>query len=92
MVKFRQEAISGLELTSRDDNKTIVSEILKRVDQLIKKGDLERALAEIAHAKEVEPRNAYTLALEERILLMKTNLPPKDNASSRSAGTRISRS
>jgi hypothetical protein len=55
-----QRAVSGLEQTSRDDNKTIVSDILKRVDQLIKKGDLERAQAEIVHAKEVDSRNVYT--------------------------------
>ena len=72
-----QKAFSGIDLTSRDDNKIMVSEILKRVDQLIKKGELERALAEIAHAKEVDARNVYTLALEERILTMKDSLPPK---------------
>jgi PleD family two-component response regulator len=72
-----QRAVSGLEQTSRDDNKTIVSDILKRVDQLIKKGDLERAQAEIVHAKEVDSRNVYTLALEERILSLKNSLPLK---------------
>lgn len=58
------------QLTPRDDKKKIVSEILKRVDQLIKKNDLERALAELSHAKEIDPRNVYTLALEERIMTL----------------------
>lgn len=55
------------ELTPRDDSKKIVSEILKRVDQLIKKNNFELAMSEIQNAKEIDPRNVYTLALEERI-------------------------
>ena len=54
-----------------DDAKKVVSEILKRVDQLIRKGDLEHAQLEITKAKEVDPRNVYALALEERISILK---------------------
>jgi CheY-like chemotaxis protein len=61
------------ELTPRDDAKKLVSEVLKRVDQLIRKGDLERAQAEISKAKEIDPRNVYALALEERISILKTD-------------------
>jgi CheY-like chemotaxis protein/predicted Zn-dependent protease with MMP-like domain len=59
------------QLTPRDDNKKMASEILKRVDQLIKKNDLDRALAELYHAKEIDPRNVYAQAMEERITTLK---------------------
>ena len=53
--------------TQRDDTKKVVSEILKRVDQLIHKGELDNAQFEINKAKEVDPRNVYVFALEERM-------------------------
>ncbi|HVN47330.1 MAG TPA: response regulator [Bacteroidota bacterium] len=59
--------LANQEMTPRDDTRKIVSEILKRVDQLIKKNNLELAMSEIQSAKHVDPRNVYTLALEERI-------------------------
>jgi CheY-like chemotaxis protein len=65
---------SSHELTPRDDNKKIVSEVLKRVDQLIKKGDLDCAQREICKAKELDPRNVYALAMEERISTLKTEI------------------
>jgi CheY-like chemotaxis protein len=57
--------------TPRDDAKKVVSEILKRVDQLIHKGELDHAQLEITKAKEVDPRNVYIFALEERISILK---------------------
>jgi CheY-like chemotaxis protein len=66
------------ELTPRDDAKKMVSEILKRVDQLIRKNDLDLAQAEITRAKELDPRNVYALALEERISILRTELEPAD--------------
>ena len=60
------------EPTPRDDAKKLASEILKRVDQLIHKGDLDHALLEIKKAKAVDPRNVYTLALEERIFILQS--------------------
>ncbi len=62
------------ELTPRDDAKKVVSEVLKRVDQLIRKGDLDRAQMEISNAKELDPRNVYALALEERISILKAEV------------------
>ena len=59
------------ELTPRDDAKKIVSEVLKRVDQMIRKGDLDLAQMEISRAKELDPRNVYAHALEERISALK---------------------
>ncbi|MGD1045424.1 MAG: response regulator [Bacteroidota bacterium] len=59
------------EPTPRDDAKKVVSEVLKRVDQLIHKGDLDHAQLEITKAKAVDPRNVYALALEERISILK---------------------
>jgi hypothetical protein len=61
------------EPTPRDDAKKVVSEILKRVDQLIRKGDLDHAQLEIRKAKEVDSRNVYVFALEERISILKTD-------------------
>lgn len=45
-----------------------VHEFLKRVDQHIKKNELEEAQREIAQAKEIEPGNLYIRALEERLM------------------------
>jgi hypothetical protein len=39
------------ELTPRDDVKKMASEVLKRVDQLIRKGDLDCAQREIVRVK-----------------------------------------
>lgn len=55
------------ELTPRDDTRKTVSEILKRVDQMIRTGSLDHALKETARAKEMDPRNVYIQAYEERI-------------------------
>ena len=68
----QQNLQSMHELTPRDDNKKIVSEVLKHVDQLIRKGELDCAQREIIKAKELDPRNAYAFALEERISALKT--------------------
>ncbi len=62
------------ELTPRDDNKKIVSEVLKRVDQLIRKGELDCAEREIAKAKEIDPRNVYAFAMQERISALKIEI------------------
>jgi CheY-like chemotaxis protein len=62
------------DLTPRDDVKKIVSEILKRADQLIRKGDLDLAQMEIYKSKDIDPRNVYALALEERISTLKTEV------------------
>ena len=59
------------EPTPRDDAKKTVSEVLKRVDQLIRTGNLDHAQLEVKKAKEVDPRNVYALALEERISILK---------------------
>jgi CheY-like chemotaxis protein len=42
-------------------------EILKRVDQLVKSNNLETALHEVKKARELDPKNLYTFAYEERI-------------------------
>jgi CheY-like chemotaxis protein len=72
MKMISQNMQSMHELTPRDDNKKIVSEVLKHVDQLIRKGELDCAQREIIKAKELDPRNVYALALEERISTLKT--------------------
>ncbi len=59
------------ELTARDDIKKKVSEILKRVDRLIRAGDIDQAIREIIHAKEIDPKNVYIFAYEERLAYLK---------------------
>lgn len=66
------------ELTPRDDIKKSVSEILKRVDQLLKGGSLEEAKAQIDKAKEVDPKNVYVFAYEERLIGMLADKAKKD--------------
>jgi CheY-like chemotaxis protein len=78
-VMPQQNFHSQGELTPRDDAKKIVSEVLKRVDQLIRKGDLECAQREIHKAKEIDPRNVYALAMEERIYSLRTDLERLEN-------------
>ena len=55
------------ELTPRDDNRKRVSEILKRVDQLIKSHEYEQAQLETERAKDIDPKNVYISAYQERI-------------------------
>ncbi len=55
------------ELTPRDDDRKMVSEILKRADQLRKSHQYEQALLEVARAKEIDPKNIYVFAIEDRI-------------------------
>jgi CheY-like chemotaxis protein len=69
----QQKPLTPHEPTPRDDAKKVVSEILKRVDQLIRKGEFDHAQLEIRKAKEVDPRNVYVFALEERISILKTD-------------------
>jgi CheY-like chemotaxis protein len=45
----------------------ISREILKQVDQLVKANDLEKALYEVRKAREIDPKNLYAFAYEERI-------------------------
>jgi CheY-like chemotaxis protein len=59
------------ELTPRDDIKKKVSEILKRVDRLIRAGEIDQAMREIIQAKEIDPKNVYVFAYEERITYLR---------------------
>jgi len=59
------------ELTPRDDIKKQVSEILKRVDRLIKAGDIDQAMREIIQAKDIDSKNVYIFAYEERLTYLK---------------------
>lgn len=59
------------DLTPRDDIRKRVSEILKRVDQLIRSGDIDQSVREIIHAKEIDPKNVYIRAYEERLTYLK---------------------
>jgi CheY-like chemotaxis protein len=59
------------DLTPRDDIKKKVSEILKRVDRLIRAGEIDQAMREIIQAKEIDPKNVYVFAYEERITYLR---------------------
>lgn len=58
------------DLTPRDDIRKKVSEILKRVDQLIRAGEIDQSIREIIHAKEIDPKNVYIRAYEERLTFL----------------------
>ncbi len=59
------------QLTARDDAKKATSEILRRVDQLIKAGEIDHSIREIINAKEIDPTNVYVRAYEERLAFLK---------------------
>lgn len=71
------------ELTPRDDIKKTVSEILKRVDQLLKAGSLEEASAQITKAREVDPKNVYISAYDERLSVLKEEKKKRDEEEAR---------
>ncbi len=56
-----------MEPTRTSETTKISREILKRVDQLVKSNNLESALQEVRKARELDPKNLYTFAYEERI-------------------------
>ncbi|GJQ22100.1 MAG: hypothetical protein HBSIN02_24550 [Bacteroidia bacterium] len=68
------------QLTPRDDIKKMVSEILKRVDQLLKAGSLDEAAALIAKARETDPKNVYVSAYEERLAVLKEERSVREEA------------
>jgi CheY-like chemotaxis protein len=56
-----------LGFTQTNDGTKLSAQILKQVDQLVKSNDLERALVEVKKARELDPKNLYAFAYEERI-------------------------
>jgi CheY-like chemotaxis protein len=70
-------------------------EILKRVDQLVKANDLEKALHEVRKARELDPKNLYAFAYEERIQELfaqrqrQESLPPQILKSSDTPGENL---
>ncbi len=67
----RENGILVEQTTQIDDPRRQVSEILRRVDRLIKAGDVEESLREIMRAKEIYPKHAYIGAYEERLAYLK---------------------
>jgi CheY-like chemotaxis protein len=59
------------ESTPHDDLKKVVSEVLKRVDNFIRKGDLDQAEHCVLQAREIDPKNIYAYAFQERITILK---------------------
>jgi len=59
------------EVTPRDDVKKVVSEVLKRVDNFIRRGELEQAEHCVIQARELDPKNIYAYAFQERISILK---------------------
>ncbi len=56
------------------------AEILKRIDSLLKKEDIDGAQAEVKRAKEVDPKNMYVHAYYERVELLMADRKSKRNA------------
>ena len=56
-----------MESTRISDSMKSSREILKHVDQLVKSNNLEIALQEVKKARELDPKNLYAFAYEERI-------------------------
>lgn len=66
-----QDRVQTPDLTPRDDVKKMVSEILKRVDNLVRKNELDQAERLLIRAKELDPKNIYAHAFVERIAMLK---------------------
>jgi CheY-like chemotaxis protein len=60
-----------VQLTPRDDVRKAAGDILRRVDQLIKGGEIDHSVREIMRAKEIDPTNGYIHAYEERLAYLK---------------------
>ena len=58
---------NSLESTRLPDAIKSSREILKHVDRLVKSNNLEKALQEVKKARELDPKNLYAFAYEERI-------------------------
>jgi CheY-like chemotaxis protein len=59
------------ETSPLNDIKKMVSESLKRVDHLIKEGNIDQSIREIIQAKQLDPKNIYIYAYEERLEFLK---------------------
>jgi CheY-like chemotaxis protein len=59
------------ETSPLNDIKKLVSESLKRVDHLIKEGNIDQSIREIIQAKQLDPKNIYIYAYEERLEFLK---------------------
>ena len=66
MYDFKKEKIDWNRHKYTEKTKSS-RQILKLVDQLVKSNDLEKALAEVKKAREIDPKNLYAFAYEERI-------------------------
>lgn len=53
------------------DPKRLVNEILKQVDQLIKRGEIDQSVRLIIQAREIDPKHGYIGAYEERLVYLK---------------------
>ena len=53
------------------DARSTVSAILKKVDQLIKAGDIDESIRQVIRAREIDPKHVYIHAYEERLAYLK---------------------
>jgi CheY-like chemotaxis protein len=72
-TNYKASAETQHQLTELDEKRKMASEVLKRVDQLIKAKDLQKALLETSYAKKIDPQNVYAHALEEHIQSLLVN-------------------
>ncbi|MGB2868071.1 MAG: response regulator [Bacteroidota bacterium] len=71
MILPPKKVLSKVQLAPQDDVRKEAGEILRRIDQLIKGGQIDQAIREIIHAKEIDPGNLYVRAYEERLAYLK---------------------
>ena len=56
---------------SVSDARATVSAILKKVDQLIRAGDIDESIRQVIRAREIDPKHVYIHAYEERLAYLK---------------------
>ncbi|HEY6952250.1 MAG TPA: hypothetical protein VI758_07570, partial [Bacteroidota bacterium] len=64
-----------------------MSDTLKLVDAFIRKGDLDQAEQCVLHAREIDPKNIYAYAFEERIQMLKEQAHENSIAADRGKST-----
>ena len=63
--------VTVADISPQNDIAKMVSETLKRVDHLIKAGNIDQSIREIIQAKQLDPKNIYIYAYEERLAYLK---------------------
>lgn len=69
---IKREAVMKMPISDKDpETKKRISEILKRVDMFVKEGKLKEAADEVARGRDIDARNMYVHAYQERLQMLK---------------------